>query len=579
MTIKSTSDNQPAELITAGRNLEDITALRRRALNYVMYITVALGAVLFFLRLPGMIQNQQWLPLTIIAFAYILLFIAAFSPERFYNFRLVILLSLLYVLSSFSLFQSGLSGDGRLYLLAFVICINGLTDWVFGLSGTGLATLTMVITSILYSTEIIKVPLAQGQSAPTGLDWAFALFTFVAISLLVTILFMLLSRSHARNYALQGSAVEDATRAHKLLEQSETDHVRQLQKQNSQVEVAGQIAREIAAQSDSSEILNKAIDLIRNNFGFYHVGIFMLDRSGEFAVLKGASGEAGRQMLANEHRLRVGEEGIVGYAIKQAEAHIALDVGSGAVHFKNPLLPETRSEMALPLISGGKAIGALDIQSQEEAAFTTQDIKVLQIVADQLAFALERADLVNQLQQTVDELRVGFQSFTQGAWQSFLKKGGKVHSIQITHGKEDVNIPEPLDVAEARSKNRPLILSSKTGSDDEATTAIIPIKLRDQPLGSIRVQFNSTVIPAYVMEFMQTASDRLALSLENARLLEEIGDRAEQEHLVREISEKVTSSPDISEILRTAASELGKSLGATSVKVVLKPKQKEQINQ
>lgn len=579
MTIKSTSDNQPAELITAGRNLEDITALRRRALNYVMYITVALGAVLFFLRLPGMIQNQQWLPLAIIAFAYILLFIAAFSPERFYNFRLAILLSLLYGLSSFSLFQSGLSGDGRLYLLAFVICINGLTDWVYGLSGTGLATLTMVITSILYSTEIIKVPLAQGQSAPTGLDWAFALFTFMAISLLITILFMLLSRSHARNYALQGSAVEDATRAHKLLEQSETDHVRQLQKQNSQVEVAGQIAREIAAQSDSSEILNKAIDLIRNNFGFYHVGIFMLDRSGEFAVLKGASGEAGRQMLANEHRLRVGEEGIVGYAIKQAEAHIALDVGSDAVHFKNPLLPETRSEMALPLISGGKAIGALDIQSQEEAAFTTQDIKVLQIVADQLAFALERADLVNQLQQTVDELRVGFQSFTQGAWQSFLKKGGKVHSIQITHGKEDVNIPEPMDVAEARSKNRPLILSSKTGSDDEATTAIIPIKLRDQSLGSIRVQFNSTVIPAYVMEFMQTASDRLALSLENARLLEEIGDRAEQEHLVREISEKVTSSPDISEILRTAASELGKSLGATSVKVVLKPKQKEQLNQ
>lgn len=579
MTIKSISDDQPAELISTGRNLEDIHSLRRRALNYVLYIAVALGAVLLFLRLPGMIQGKQWLPLAAIASVYIVLFIATFSPERFYNFRLITLIVLLYGLSSFALFQSGLFGDGRLYLLAFVLCINGLTDWVYGLSGTALATLTMVIVSILYSTEILKYSFAQNQITPTGLDWAFAVFTFIVISLLVTILFMLLSRSHDRNFALQRSAIDDAAKAHQLLAQSETDHARQLQKQNSQVEVAGQIAREIAAQSDSSSILDKAIDLIQNNFGFYHVGIFMLDGSGEFAVLKGASSEAGRQMLANKHRLRVGEEGIVGYAIKQGEAHIALDVGSDAVHFKNPLLPETRSEMALPLISGSKTIGALDVQSQEEAAFTTQDIKVLQIVADQLAFALERADLVTQLQQTVDELQAGYQTFTQSAWQSFLKKSGKIHSIQIARGKEDVNIPEPVDVAEAKNKNRPLILSSKSESGDQATTAIIPIKLRDQSLGSIRIQFNSTVIPVYVMEFIQTASDRLALSLENARLLEEIGDRAEQEHLVREISEKVTSSPDISEILRTAASELGKSLGATSVRVVLKPKQKEQSAQ
>jgi len=239
-----------------------------------------------------------------------------------------------------------------------------------------------------------------------------------------------------RNFARSKSLTDEFSSIQSNLEKSEYDHLQQIQKQNAQIEVAGMIAREIAAQKDPASLVTSTINLIHDNFGFYHVGVFVLDETGEFAVLKAATGDAGAKLIDAHHRLRVGEEGIVGSAIQLGKAHIAMDVGVDAVHFDNPMLPETRSEMAIPLSAGGKAFGALDIQSKDEAAFSTQDIKILQIIADQLAIAMDRADLVTKFQQASDELRTSYQTFTQTAWQSFLKRGGKVHSVQLEKGNE-----------------------------------------------------------------------------------------------------------------------------------------------
>lgn len=576
MTIKSTSEFQPSSPAIQG--VEEIGAIRRRWLSYVLYLASAIGAVLLFLTLPGMIQSKQLIPIIVISSAYVILLAATFLPERFFNTRLVVFLTLIYLAGAFSVYQNGLNSDGRLYLIAFVLCISGLTDLAFGLAGTALATLTLVIISVLASTDVITFPIVQGQALPTGLDWAFAIFTFLLIGLAANVLFTMLNRNFVRNYNVQRSAVLEAATIREQVEKADLEHVNQIKKQSSQIDVAGQISKEIAGQSYSGELLARTVDHIRTNFGFYHVGVFLLDEAGDYAVLKAATGEAGRQMLEAGHKLRAGEEGIVGNVVKSGQPHIALDVGSDAVHFKNPVLSETRSEMALPLISGTRIVGALDVQSKEESAFQDQDVKILQLVADQLAIALERSDLIAQLQRTVSELRAGYQAYAQKAWQSFTMKSGKVRSIHVEDGKENVNVPESEDITKAKLLDRPQVTPVITESGDEKTNVMLPIKLRDLNLGVIKLQFNSQMVPANVMEFVQTASDRLALSLENARLLEEIEDRAEQEHIVREISEKVTSSPDISEILKTAAAELGKSLGVTNVKVVLKPEQKEQLD-
>ena len=148
------------------------------------------------------------------------------------------------------------------------------------------------------------------------------------------------------------------------LEQEISERTAKLERRAAQLQVAAEIARDTSATRGLDELLNHAVNLVRDRFGFYHAGIFLVDERGEYAVLHAATGEAGAAMLKQGHRLKVDEVGIVGYVTGVGQPRIALDVGADAVHFKNPLLPETRSELALPLKVGERVIGALDVQSQ-----------------------------------------------------------------------------------------------------------------------------------------------------------------------------------------------------------------------
>jgi PAS domain S-box-containing protein len=187
------------------------------------------------------------------------------------------------------------------------------------------------------------------------------------------------------------------------LEQRVIERTQDLRRRSVQLQVAAEVARDATAAHDLGGLLNRATDLIRSRFGFYHVGIFLADRRGEHAILKAAQGPAAAEMLGQEHRLEVGGVSIVGAVTATAEPRVALDVGTESVHFDNPLLPDTRSEMALPLRVGARVIGALDVQSRQEAAFDEDDVAVLQTLADQLAVAIERTRLFEQTQAALEE--------------------------------------------------------------------------------------------------------------------------------------------------------------------------------
>jgi len=151
--------------------------------------------------------------------------------------------------------------------------------------------------------------------------------------------------------------------------------------------------------------VRQTVDLIHDRFDFYYVGLFLLDEAKRWAVLRAGTGEPGRQMLEAGHRFHVGGESMVGWCTANVQARIALDVGEEAVRFDNPLLPETRSEMALPLISRGQVIGALTVQSAEAAAFSEEDIAMLQTMADQVANAIENTRLFEEAQRLAQRER------------------------------------------------------------------------------------------------------------------------------------------------------------------------------
>jgi len=162
------------------------------------------------------------------------------------------------------------------------------------------------------------------------------------------------------------------------------------------LQASARVSRSIASILDLNLLFNRTVDIICEEFGFYYAGVFTVDETGEWAVLKAGRGEAGRAMLAERHKLHIGGNSMIGAAIENRSGRIALDVGKEAVFFRNPFLPRTRSEMALPLIAGDEVIGALTVQSEVEAAFKDEDIAALQTMADQLAVAISNARLHRQ---------------------------------------------------------------------------------------------------------------------------------------------------------------------------------------
>jgi transcriptional regulator with GAF, ATPase, and Fis domain len=183
----------------------------------------------------------------------------------------------------------------------------------------------------------------------------------------------------------------------------------QLQKRAIHLEASTAISRAAASILDPQELMQTTVDLIRSRFNFYHVSIFLLDpmppclsparagepgtgrETGEWAVMRASTGEVGRQMAAQAYRLAVDGESMVGWVCAHRQARVALDVGADAVYLEHPLLPDTRSEMVLPLRVGERLLGALDVQSTEDAAFDDDDLRTLQAMADSIAFALENA--------------------------------------------------------------------------------------------------------------------------------------------------------------------------------------------
>lgn len=182
------------------------------------------------------------------------------------------------------------------------------------------------------------------------------------------------------------------------------DLLHQAERRARLLQAAHDVSKEVTSILDMNQLLPMTVDIICDSYGFYYAGVFLLDKSGEWAVLRAGRGDAGAAMIAEGHRLQVGGPSMIGASIYLRQARIALDVGEEAVHFKNPHLSRTRSEMALPLLVGDRALGAVTVQSIEGRAFSSDDITALQTMADQLAIAIRNAQLLEELKQAHDDL-------------------------------------------------------------------------------------------------------------------------------------------------------------------------------
>jgi GAF domain-containing protein/HAMP domain-containing protein len=346
------------------------------------------------------------------------------------------------------------------------------------------------------------------------------------------------------------------------LEQRVADRTRELERRSIQIQVAAEVARDASHARELHIMLEDAVNLIRGRFGFYHAGIFLVDERGEYAILKAATGEAGRVMLDRGHKLKVGEEGIVGHVTATGQSRIALDVGEDAVHFHNPHLPDTHSEMALPLVIGDRVIGALDVQSQHTAAFSEEDITVLQIVADQLAIAIQNSNLLREVQDRLHELETIYTRYGRESWRKFTQEN------PVVGYRYDISGTSALK----KSATQP-----DMSSGEEAPVSL-PLTVRGEHIGTIEV-WPKDKLSAEENNLLDSLASRISQAIESARLYQETRRRAERERIAAEISSKLRASNNMQTILQTAVSELQQTLQVDKVQVLVESNQEQDLDQ
>jgi len=331
-----------------------------------------------------------------------------------------------------------------------------------------------------------------------------------------------------------------------------------------QFESISKVSSTISSTRNLDNLLPQITSIISNEFGFYHVGIFLLDTAKEYAILSASNSDGGRRMLERSHRLKVGETGLVGYVTSTGRPRVALDTGADAIFFNNPDLPETRSEITLPLRAGEETIGALDVQSIEPDAFNQEDIQILSTLADQVSIAIQNARQHEETRKALVESDSLSRQFIQSGWSRFTRSQ-QIEGIRHTGAKStllyrksgNIDGKSPSNTSQLRPRGRGAVLS-------------LPVKLRGEVIGTVDIRSpENRQWDQDELDIVTAILERAAIALENARLLTESQKLAAKERTIGEISARISAQSEIEELLKTAAQELGRTLPGMEIAIQL----------
>jgi GAF domain-containing protein len=367
--------------------------------------------------------------------------------------------------------------------------------------------------------------------------WAVAVTSFFSVGSVIAITLMALLTSLENIINQRQHLTSELDEERKRLESGVVQRTQDLERRLVQIRTAADISRTISALLDQQTLLQQVVDMVKDRFDLYYVGVFLLDEQGKNAILRAGTGDAGQTMISNGHKLEVGGTSMIGWAIANRQARITLDIGEEAIRFENPHLPLTRSELALPMFSGSQVLGAMTVQSTWAEAFDEDDITVLQGIADSLTIALENARLFQQVQENLIEIRALHRQYLAETWRNVAHTSDQ---LSYTHGDDQI-ISEEIQLS----------------------TIQIPLSLRNQDIGQVTLLMDRSYLDNEEMSFAEAVIMEAALALENARLLEETKHVAERQRLLADVAGKVRASTNVNAVLSTALLELGRTLDAS----------------
>ncbi|MGC9397596.1 MAG: GAF domain-containing protein [Anaerolineae bacterium] len=347
-----------------------------------------------------------------------------------------------------------------------------------------------------------------------------------------------------------------------------------LGKRSEQLQLAADVAQEVVSILEPETLLSQVVDLVRRRFGFYHVGLFLVVEVDKrvaaeetWAVLRGASGEAGRRMLEAEYRLAVDDTSTVGRCILEGEVQRVLDLEEGA----HPYLPEARSEMALPLVSRGRPLGALVLYATAPDAFTPEDATVFQPLAGQIAVAIENARLLEEVQSALDRMAAAQRHYMQQAWDKYLEPRRDAISYHRSESTAEIVDEQLKRAVERAMRTQEVVVLTADGHADGGgkATLVVPAVLRGQAIGALAVRSLRRSWSSEEIALARLLAERMVLIAENLRLFEAAQRTAARERLLGEVASRVRERLDVETVLRTAADEIYRALDLESVTVRL----------
>ncbi|MEO1286456.1 MAG: GAF domain-containing protein [Chloroflexota bacterium] len=306
-----------------------------------------------------------------------------------------------------------------------------------------------------------------------------------------------------------------ATRINRLSE----DLQDQTNRRNRDLQVAGRISQQTATLSDLDTLANRAINLICNELEFYHAQIFLLDKSGTYLELAYSRGDAGQALLAQGHRILVGSESVVGQAGAKHRTVIVNDTNQDdELHAVNPILSETRAEMALPLLVGEELLGVLDIQSNRDNVFFEDDIPTYELLANQLAVAIYNTRLRQEATRRVEQIETLNRQLTREAWGSLEEK---------------------------------LNLDPVYGTDLDNSQLSAEISIRGQVLGHLEANLpDGQQFTDGDQQILKAVADRVSLAIENARLFQETQTSLSETQILYQLSRQLNEAEDLQDVLQ-----------------------------
>jgi GAF domain-containing protein len=552
---------------TSTKTTFDLDGLRAKILFRTLIVFLVFTFGLLFFSLPERIQQKDWGVIFVFILAILWMLAAAFIPKITYPFKAGSLIFLGLLLGLVCLVTDGLFAPGLMILLAIPLIASMLFSAQRSLWVCLIALVLFLMTVFLMESGILPYPSwSLSLGIPTLDTWLVAGFSLALVEAALLLSFLLVTRGLEASILnekclVENYEIERAKQEHLVLQNTQ-ELERRLGQMRSALDISFTMGRDLALD----QLLNKMVNLIRERFNYYFVGVYLLDEQNEFAVLKAGSGEAGVAMVEAGHQLAVNDASVVGWSIQHQQAKVAVDVGFEAVHFNNPLLSLTRSELVLPLImnkgngplpnsgyialdvGGNRVLGAMTIQSMDAKAFSQEDVLILQEIADALATAIGNTILILRLEKNLDESQKLYRQYLKDAW------------------KEVARESENYEFAYGSRQNFPLDPSQeKVGSEYS-----FPVKLRDQEIGQLILELDNPELKEEEKIFIEAVTNQAAVALENARLIEKNQRQAGYERLLSDISRKVSRSTDLDTILQITLREISQVMKASDGMIQLK---------